>query len=170
MAITVKTREKSRHFASEKTSGICSSWMWRCATGYFDSNVLRKRSGVIFRSQNVPENEEPSLYFQRSTHSPAFLLAISALEDETNMLFRNGGDQIPSDPASHPRRVVTSTSVSRNQKFGKRVCRSVKPSNLSHTQGKNVKCFTQFHRSDTASIRRQTTYIYSSMQLQYISG
>jgi len=146
------------------------TWMWRCATGYLVSDVLRQRSGIIFRSQNVPENEEPSLLFHRFTHSPAFLLAISALEDETNMLFRNCGDQIPSGPASHPRTGDTSTSISRNPKFGKRIYRSAIPSNLSHTQGKNVKGFMQFHRSDTASIRRKTTYTHCSMQLQYIRG
>ena len=147
------------YFAREKTWGIRSSWMWSCATGYLVPDVLRQRSGIIFKSQNVPENEEPSLYFHRSTHSPAFLFAISALDDETNMLFRYCGDKIPSDPASHLRRVDTSISISRNPKFGKLVCRLAKPSNLSHTRGKNVKGFMQFHRSGTASILRQTTYV-----------
>jgi len=54
--------------------------MWRCATGYLVPDVSRQRSGIIFRSHNVPENEEPSLYFHRSTHSLALVLAISTLK------------------------------------------------------------------------------------------
>jgi hypothetical protein len=86
------------------------------------SDILSQSSGIIFRSQNVPENEEPSLLFSQIhpfSGNGEWVLAISGIEDEINMMFRNCWGQIPSDPAPHPRRLDTSTSISRNPKFGK---------------------------------------------------
>jgi hypothetical protein len=88
----------------------------------FWDNAVVSSSGVIM-SQKMKNHP---YYFHRSTHSLAFVLTISPFEYRTNMLFRYCGDQILSDPASHPRRVDTSTSISRNPKFGKHFYRSAK--------------------------------------------
>ena len=57
--------------------------------------LLRQRSDIIFRSHNVPENEEPSLYFHRSIHSLAFAFAISPLKIGLICCFDTAGTKYP---------------------------------------------------------------------------
>lgn len=112
-------------------------------------------------------------YFHRSTHSPAMengCWQFRALKMRLIWCFETAGAKYPVIQHHIPEDWTLQPVFREIQNSEKRVRRSVKPSNLSHTQGKYVKGFIQFHRSDAASIPRQKTYTYCAMQLQYIRG